>query len=308
MSVAVNADFEGIRRWIYRNARPLDLARWKYHCESGSPEAVVEALSAYQNQDGGFGHALEADSWNPASTPIQTTTAIEKLLEIHFEDKLHPLVQGILKYLDSGADVVEGRWLNTVLSNNDYPHAPWWHTDSDSTARSEYNPSAIIAGFILKFADRSTPLYARGLEVAQELAERFMSNSVLEMHPLKCFVTLLELIPQAGLQNEFPYSELQEAAVRQAGMLIVRDAQNWEGYGCRPSAFVHSPASPFYTGNEILLEQELEYLSSSKNEAGVWNITWSWAAYEKQFAISENWWKAEVAINNVRLLRAFGRI
>ncbi|MFA6693930.1 MAG: hypothetical protein WCS44_03750, partial [Bacillota bacterium] len=60
------------RNFVYRNARPLDLALWKYHFEAGGSDAVVEALSHYQNLDGGFGHALEPDCWNPNSSPIQT--------------------------------------------------------------------------------------------------------------------------------------------------------------------------------------------------------------------------------------------
>ena len=67
-----NQDFDAIRRWMHRNARPLDLARWQYHFESGSAEAVLQSLSAYQNEDGGFGHGLEVDCWNPASAPMQT--------------------------------------------------------------------------------------------------------------------------------------------------------------------------------------------------------------------------------------------
>ena len=43
--------FEKARRFIYRNARPVDLARWQYHFENGSKEAVMNALWAYQNPD-----------------------------------------------------------------------------------------------------------------------------------------------------------------------------------------------------------------------------------------------------------------
>lgn len=46
---------------VYRNARPLDFARWQYHFENGGKEAVLRALSYYQNKDGGFGYALELD-------------------------------------------------------------------------------------------------------------------------------------------------------------------------------------------------------------------------------------------------------
>jgi hypothetical protein len=54
--------FEQARAFIYKNARPLDLTRWQYHFENGSREAVLNVLSYYQNTDGGFGHALKADS------------------------------------------------------------------------------------------------------------------------------------------------------------------------------------------------------------------------------------------------------
>ena len=59
---ANNNTFELSTKWIYRNARPIDLARWKYHFENGSKANVLQSLSAYQNEDGGFGHALEADA------------------------------------------------------------------------------------------------------------------------------------------------------------------------------------------------------------------------------------------------------
>ena len=53
--------------FIYKNARPLDLARWKYIFEGGGKEDVLTALAAYQKEDGGIGHALEPDCWNPQS-------------------------------------------------------------------------------------------------------------------------------------------------------------------------------------------------------------------------------------------------
>ncbi|WP_341347294.1 hypothetical protein [Paenibacillus sp. FSL H3-0469] len=301
-------EYEGIRRWMVRNARPLDLARWRFHFEGGGAAPVLEALSAYQNEDGGFGHALEADAWNPNSTPIQTATAVERLLELEFTEAGHPLVQGILKYLDSGADMDGRTWRNVVASNNDYPHAPWWHTSSDSTSHSMYNPTAILAGFILKAAPRDSGLYATGLEIARELTELFLRDPNIEMHPLKCVDTLLHGITLAGLQEHFPYVELQEAFKVQSARLISRDEGNWNGYGCRPSAFIHSPHSPGYAELGGLLHRELDYLLETRNTAGVWELTWSWEGYEREYAISENWWKGHIVIENLRLLREFGRM
>ena len=55
-----------------------------------------------------------------------------------------------------------------------------------------------------------------------------------------------------------------------------------------------------------------EYMKQRCNPIYCWNITWSWfennEKYAKEFAISENWWKASIAIEKIRLLQNFGRV
>lgn len=96
---------------------------------------------------------------------------------------------------------------------------------------------------------------------------------------------------------------------------IVRDVSQWPHYGVRPSQFIHSPDSPFYTGNEDIVDKELNYLLDTRPENGVWGITWLWhenyEKYPKEFAISENWWKADAdvgAIGKLKFLRNFNRL
>lgn len=64
--------YERVQAWMHRNARPLDIARWKFLLENGSREDVLEELKYYQNPDGGFDHGLEEDCLNPESAPMQT--------------------------------------------------------------------------------------------------------------------------------------------------------------------------------------------------------------------------------------------
>ncbi|MNB89383.1 hypothetical protein D3C75_364140 [compost metagenome] len=301
-------ELQRIQDWFYRNARPLDLARWQYHFEDGGQEAVLKALAAYQNEDGGFGHALEADSWNPNSSPLSTATAAERLLEIGYENSAHPVVQGMLLFLGSGAEMDDNTWRNVIASNNEYPHAPWWHTNSDSTSRSTFNPTAILAGFILQYADRESRLFARGLEIAKELEALFIQEPELEMHPLMCVLTLLDYIALAGLQEYFAYAEMKAAAAMRITALLVRDAGDWRGYTCKPSALIHNPLSLGYTDNKALVEKELDFTLSSRNGEGLWSLNWSWNGYEREFAVSENWWKAGIALDKLLFLQAFGRL
>ena len=62
MEVLSKTDFIEVRSWIHRNARPLENALWNYHFEGGSVDAVLSILQEYQQPDGGFGNAVEADS------------------------------------------------------------------------------------------------------------------------------------------------------------------------------------------------------------------------------------------------------
>ena len=57
-----NAEFA--EQFIFNNARPFESAAAEVLLCGHSPEDAVDELCKYQNEDGGFGHALEADNWN----------------------------------------------------------------------------------------------------------------------------------------------------------------------------------------------------------------------------------------------------
>lgn len=64
--------------------------------------------------------------------------------------------------------------------------------------------------------------------------------------------------------------------------------------------------------NKDLVAQEIEYLIETLPQNDVWGITWTWfdnnAKYSKEFAISENWWKANKAIEKIQFLKNFNGI
>lgn len=49
------------RNFPKNHARKLDLALSEHEFESGTMDAVLKELKKYQNDDGGFGNALEPD-------------------------------------------------------------------------------------------------------------------------------------------------------------------------------------------------------------------------------------------------------
>ena len=42
---------------------------------------MVDAVAAYRNDDGGFGHGLEPDKLAPASQPLDVEVALERLVD-----------------------------------------------------------------------------------------------------------------------------------------------------------------------------------------------------------------------------------
>ncbi|HCA30843.1 MAG TPA: hypothetical protein DEP23_15455 [Ruminococcaceae bacterium] len=302
--------YQKARTFIYRNSRPLDIARWQYHFEGGSKEAVLTALAAYQNEDGGFGHALEPDCWNPNSAPIQTWTATEILREIDFTDSTHPIIDGILRYLASGKEYTGHFWLNAPQSNNDYPRAPWWSVESDSTCHNDYNPTACLAGFIIRFADKGCELYQLGCRIAKEAFDSYFGQELLgDNHTAGCYIRLWQYCEEAGATDIFDLAELKERLREQVRHSITKDTASWEtDYICIPSFFFQTSDSVFYADNKDIADYECEYIIKSQLEDGSWNIPWGWAAYPEEWAISKNWWKAGGAILNTLYLKGMGRL
>ena len=305
-----NPTFDRACAFIYRNARPLDFARFRYHFENGSKEAVLTALAAYQNADGGFGHALEPDAWNPNSLPIQTWTATEILREIDCTDSSHHIIQGILRYLSGGQDF-EGRfWYNTVRSNNDYPHAPWWKTESDSTCHNDYNPTACLAGFILRFTEQNSALFALGSRIAKEAFDSYMAGDLLgDMHTAGCFVRLMQYAEEVGVTGIFDIDALKDKLKAQVKYSITADKSAWEtGYICKPSQFFMNRDSIFYADNAEIADYECGFIERTQQPDGAWAIPWGWNGYPEEWAISKNWWRGNGALLNLLYLKGMGRL
>ncbi len=292
------------RNFVYENARPLDLARWKFLFENGSQQEVLKHLASYQNADGGFGHALEPDCWNPNSSPIQTWTATKIIREIDLEEKEHPIIQGILNYLSSGKDFDGHTWANTIPSNNDFPHTPWWGYYSAS--EPSYNPTASLIGFILKFADKNSQLQETARVLARQAYAYFSSHFPLEeMHTAACFVELYEYLKESGIEDLLDLAEFKHLLQAQIQHNITYDTSRWEvDYVCKPSLFISSKNSEFYPENEEICEFECEFLLTTQDPDGTWAVTWAWGAYPEEWRISENWWKVDLIIRNIKYLKA----
>ncbi|MBQ4581391.1 MAG: hypothetical protein IJA83_12100 [Clostridia bacterium] len=298
--------YEKARAFMYRCARPLELALWQYRFEGGSAENVLHALSFYQNEDGGFGHALEADNWNPNSSPLTTQTATEILYAVDAPAD-HPIVQGVLRYLDSGKDfdTQHRQWPGTVPSNNDYPRAIWWTWDGKDAY--QYNPTAGLAAFILRYADKDSAVYRKGLAIAREAVDWLLRQaSVQDKHVLFLLMRLAEF----GQGHDIPGIDQLTARLTSMPLQVCTDLSKYGvDYVDRPTDLIDGPEHPWYPLIAQAARMECDFLIESQLPDGSWPVPWRWHnEFTAEYEVAAMWWKSHIVLKHIVFLKNFGKI
>ncbi len=222
-------------------------------------------------------------------------------------DNQHPVIQGLLKWYASGKHFNGKTWEISVEGNNDYPHAPWWHTESISSCHTDYNGTAQIAGFIARYADKESELFKLGVRIANEAIEALSPNEIRDMHTCACYMRMAELFEKGKATEYVPFDELKEKLHISINKLIVTDTSKWSGYVCQPSCFINSKESEYYLANKEIADYECKHIINTQLADGSWNIGWTWGGnYPEEWAISKNWWKGQWIIQNLLYLKGFG--
>src|SRR6476659_2049229 len=116
-------DIDAAARFLASSARLLDRRRYERLFADGPAQPVRDAVAAYRNPDGGFGHALEPDGRTPASQPAAVEAALRFLHEADAWDD--GIAAGALAWLERH-EADGGGAPFTTEGLEDAPHAPWW--------------------------------------------------------------------------------------------------------------------------------------------------------------------------------------
>ena len=250
------------RDFMLRNARVLDKHLFAHLFDDSARQPVLDALRAYRNPDGGFGHALEPDKRCPDSQPVDVEVALGILDLIGAGDD--PVVPGACDWLDSIADASGGLpfALPTV---NAYPHAPWWQTDAEP--RPGINPTGSIVGLLTKWGI-DHPWVARGTAFCWHVLE---TEPPTGFHDLRCALAFLE---------EARDRERAAAFLDRARRYLLSSAEI--AFDLDAPGYVHPPLdwAPVPTGfcyglfERADLAGGLAALADAQREDGGWPITW----------------------------------
>ncbi|MBN2268334.1 MAG: hypothetical protein V3569_02750 [Acholeplasmataceae bacterium] len=293
-------DFYDIAHVAHDTGRMVESYMIKYLLKEVSGEEVIKELSRFQNKDGGFGHGLEPDCWNPFSSPIQTQFAMGYLRLIEF-DKNDKVIKKMMRYLEKTYDQKLRKWHLLLPSNDHYPHAPWW---SYRENEEDYNPSASIAGFIIKYGKPKTKSLKYALEVAFDVMEDLMNDRISkEPHELS---NLVDLFDDASdfFKTYDNFKIAKNILIDLIGEVIEKDQEKWfTSYVTKPSVLIHSKESIGYEKYKDLLHLEFKESMNHRNELRIWPVTWTWTEYLDVFEEAKEIWGSIIALKYLYLMQ-----
>ena len=290
MNKTASTPIERAADFIWRNARLLERTIFARAFLNGSSEAVIAALNAYRNPDGGFGNALEADIRAPGSTPLACESALRALREADIRDLV--LASGMCEFLASVAEP-DGRVEIALPHILDFPRAAHW--DSPSFGSDSPNPTAGIAGLLhYQGADH------RWLAQASEWCWRRLERPLSDAHEIATALRFLEYAPERARAADLAI-RLAIDAPRSKWFL---ERAGTSDYGVTPLRLCPTPASiarPAFSDD--LIDAHLDDLASRQQADGGWPITWQ--APGDGAAIE---WRGRLTLEAFLCLRAYGRI
>lgn len=292
------SEFLRLRKLIHRSARPLEYTKWNYLFENGNCEDFLTVLSSYQNEDGGFGYNIECNNWNPNSSPYTTCIALDYLdtAEDSASGIRDTLIRGILKYLDSGAYLLEDGWVGMqgIPSNNDFAHLPWFHFDPKKGAEADIGVTKRLSGFILRYAEHNSALCRKAMAFQDKykLCGQIMLNGIPDYDP---------------------------ASLNMKSF----DRETWPSWLPLPVYFVGSPQSRYYPELKHVVDENLDFIIDRLRRTKEISIMPEeeltafeqinphpdgkrWCVAEQ--AIGNYYWGAHSITSDFDVLRKFGRL
>lgn len=296
------------RTYLATAGRAMDQARFAFHFDGGRATDVLTILAAYQNEDGGFGHALEPDLRTSASSAVATQQGFNLLREVGATID-EALVQRAVAYLLATLDKTRLCWEIVPAAVDAAPHAPWWDYAkiAESFAGFLANPRAALLGFLWEHQALVPPGLLDQLLAAQ-LAHLTAqpTEAGIDMHELPCYVTLATT-PQLPDQYRQQITSILRTALQGK---VATDPSAFGGYQLLPLDVAPTPDALLATTVDWgAVDAHLDYLIESQLPDGSWPVPWSWDFVDAAaWTQAERDWKGFIAVNRLKMLAAYGRI
>jgi hypothetical protein len=284
-------DLTAARRFLLSTGRVLDQRRFEQLRHGGEAAPIRDAIAAYRNADGGFGHALEPDCRCPDSQPAAVEMALRILDEADAWDP--GLVAGACDWLERNA-AADGGATFVEASLGDWPHAPWWVPQDD-------RPTSLIQTGMI-----AGTLHARGV------SHPWLDRATDAMWPGIASLSApgpYDMLGVFAFLDSVPDRVAAQQAFEKAGPLLLDcklveldpDAAG-EAHG--PLDFAPRPQSiARQLFDTATIDAHLDHLARAQQEDGGW--TFNWPAWSPAATAD---WRGFLTVDAVSVLMANGRI
>jgi len=272
--------------FLWQNARLLERRLFSFLFKGGSRQRVITALSAYQNDDGGFGNALEPDKRTPSGQPIDQEFALRILDEVGFDAEI---AENICDFLIS-IMTEEGGFLFVLPPARDARREEGGNKENNPPA--SINPTASIAGLLHKHKFRHAWL-EKATEYSWRKIEALQNGSE---HDLLCAAIFLENVPDRDRAEKI-FQNIGEQIKERTAF-----DPTTPGYTFKPLTWAPVPGSicrRLFDDSQI--DSHLKALAAGQQADGGWPISWP--------AISpacELEYRGVVTLGALKTLKAYG--
>ncbi|MFD2923495.1 hypothetical protein [Halobacillus naozhouensis] len=290
--------------WILEHGRELEKARMKQLIQGGHEQDIVTALSAFQNEDGGFGNGLEADIRMPHSSPIATSVAMQLLVELEDNPQADQMIHTALGYLENQFGRKRQGWYAVPPEVNQYPHAFWWTVHDDGMSWIDHhwgNPSAEIIGYLLRYRNAVTHLNVDHL--VKQCMDYFMNLTAFESeHEIYCYQRLFNLHPDLLTQ------EASDQLQRAVQSLVVYDQEKWQNYVAFPLKFAAVPRHSQLGIPTSKIEENLQFITEQLENDPFIEPPWEWNDYMDSWGHAKTEWRGVLTFEALQWLLNYGKV
>jgi len=281
-------------RFLLTHARLLE-RRLFATCFRGQPAThVIDVLRGYQNDDGGFGHALEPDVRCPASLPIFVEIAFQALATAGTVDA--DMIGRACDFLAAAAAScgTDGAVPPAFPVIEAFPRAAHW---TDWTFQPGLNPTAGLVGLLYQLGV-DHPWRAAGAAHCWQALES--GDLPTDAHALSETLIFLDHVPD----RERAETHAEALAANLGDVAMFHLDPDAEGYGLTPlsiAPLADSRWRSLFTDAQI--DGHLDRLMRSQQADGGWPIAWEPPG---EAAVCE--WRGAVTLAALRTLTSYGRI
>jgi len=278
-------DIAAAEWFLAGHARVVDRRVHERLFRGGTAQSVKDAVAAYRNGDGGFGHGLEPDCRAGASQPAAVEMAL-RLLDVTdaWDDTV---AMAACDWLASVAPAAGGAaFVEATVSGG--PHAPWWVPEEG------HPPSPVQTGLL---AGVRHPWLDGATAAMWDMIDRLSEPSG---YPMLGVCRFLDHVPDRD-RAQAAFDKVGPLLVERGVVALDPDAT---GEVHTPLDFAPLPGSVArQLFDDATIEAHLDHLAAGQREDGGWMFNWlSWSP------AAEADWRGFLTVDALRLLRANGRL